>query len=73
MYDKEGPKYKYKKIPTKVRMLKRKFHKFANLDMSHIEHILRLMGKSDKNEFNYYLDENRIYNDCKIVHEIYFN
>ena len=70
MYHKEGPNYIKTHILTKARLLKRKFPEFACVDASHIEHLLKYMRNSDKNEFTYCLDQSRMYNDCVIAPDL---
>ena len=57
-------------LSIKSEIIETEFHKFANINVMDIQHLLRYMGSSDKTEFSYCLDKKRSCNDCKIVSEL---
>ena len=61
-------KYKYKKYPAKAGLLKYKYHKFAHLDVSDVEHLSRNMALNEtKTEFKCCFDTQRTYNDYDTI------
>ena len=78
LYAREGPTYIRKHIPTKAKMLNRKFHKFANIDTRDIEHLLRYMGKSDHDTMSNLLNifirsAQKCLGDTRIIEDKIFN